>query len=96
LPSGPNFNDGHGLTVDFVVVIDRFFQVRGNSSQAPPAYYLINFTDDFYAECHGLIMAKLVPTLWSKLTEATAVSVVALCEIFATKSMQLKQENSLI
>jgi hypothetical protein len=41
-------------------------------------------------------MAKLVPTLWSELTEAIAVSEVALCEIFATKSMQLKQENSLI
>ncbi len=86
MPGGPHFNDGQSLTVDFIVVIDRFFEVRGNSTQAPMADYLIDFSDVFNVESHGLIMAKLVPTLSSELTEAIAFSAVALCEIFATKS----------
>jgi hypothetical protein len=40
------------LTIYFVVVIDRFFEVRGNTVEAPLAYNLIDFTDIFYAEGH--------------------------------------------
>ena len=61
-PGGADFEDRYRLTIDLVIVIDLFLELRWNLLKTPLSNDEINVSEIFNAESHASIMAKLVST----------------------------------
>jgi hypothetical protein len=53
-----NFANGHGLAIDFVVVINLLLEMRGDFLKAPLANDRINFAEVINVECHIQILSR--------------------------------------
>jgi len=53
-----NFANGHGLAIDFVVVINLLFEMWGNFLKTPLANDRVNVAEVFNIECHGEILIR--------------------------------------